>query len=190
MAINLTDALGQPAAPEAAPVPEAPAAPEEGGIPPAVLEIPEMSALLAGTPPATWVERGDESPEVQVVMQNKDALMDAGFGLFGSNDGQTVVFFNGHYVQPEELQAADKLGKLRQFAVPFSELKASLSGATSGAALEAPSAPPSASAAPPGAGFEKKLATRRMKNLAVGSPTSGPSPGAGRILNSIMAPVV
>lgn len=183
MAINLTDALGQPAAPEAPP--------DEGGIPPAVLEIPEMSALLAGTPPATWVERGDESPEVQVVMQNKDALMDAGFGLFGSNDGQTVVFFNGQYVQPEELQAADKLGKLRQFAVPFSELKASLAPASgSPEAPAAPSAPPSASAAPPGAGFEKKLATRRMKNLAVGSPTSGPSPGAGRILNSIMAPVV
>lgn len=189
MALDLQSVLGQPATPEAAPAPT-PAAPDEGGgIPDAVLEIPEMAAILQGTPPAVWVQRQDQSPEVQVVMQNKDALVDAGFGFLGSKDGQTVAFFNQQFVSPEEMQAADNTGKLKEFATAFSDLKASLSGASSEAAPSA-SAPPQMGAEAPSAGFEKKLATKRLKNLSGGTPSSGPAPGQGRLLNSILSPTV
>lgn len=170
--------------PETAPAPEV--TPEEVAIPDAVLEIPEIAALLQGTPPAVWADRNDPSPEVQTIVENAPALTEAGFGFLGSKNGTDVVLFNTTFVSPEEIQAADNKGKIREYTTAFSDLKASLAPATG--AQEAPSAPaaPSMAAASPGAGFDKKLATKRLKNLAVGGPTSGQSPGAGRILNSIL----
>lgn len=188
MALDLSTVLG---APPAAPAPEAPAeSTEEVAIPDAVLEIPEIAALLQGTPPAIWTTRGDPSPEVATVIENLDAMVASGFGFYGGKDGETTVLFNTQHVSPEEIQAADNKGKLREFATSFAELKADL--APAGSAPEAPSAaaPPSMAAASPGAGFDKRVATKRLKNIAVGSPTSGPSPGAGRLMNSILTPTV
>lgn len=47
-------------------------------------------------------------------------------------------------------------------------------------------------AAPQGstAGVQRKLATARLGNMQPGAPTSGPAPGAGRLLNAILKPVI
>jgi hypothetical protein len=61
---------------------------------------------------------------------------------------------------------------------------------------QAPSAPPVAQAggpaptAMPPAPTPSRVTTQRKQNLTAGSPTSGPRPGAGRVLNEIMKPVV
>jgi hypothetical protein len=192
MPIDLTSVLGQPA--EAPAVPEAPApVPEDGGaVPDAVLQIPEMAGLLEGTPPAVWTSRDDQSPEVQTIAQNADALQQAGFGFYGSKDGQTTVLFNTLHVSPEELQAADAKGKLRDFATPFAELQAAFSqGLGSEASPESAGAPlPQVSAGPANVPLDKKLATKRLQNLAIGDPTSGPTPGQGRLLSSIVTPTI
>lgn len=190
MPIDLTSVLGQPTGTPEAPapaVPEAPAA-EGGDIPDAVLQIPEMAGLLQGTPPAVWTSPDDQSPEVQTIVQNADALQQAGFGFYGGNDGQTTVMFNTQHVSAEELKAADAKGKLRDYATPFSELQSAYGA---GAAPEAAGAPPAeVPAGPANVPLDKKLATKRLQNLAIGDPTSGPTPGQGRLLSSIVTPTV
>lgn len=203
MPIDLTSVLGAaPAAPAPAPdASAAPAAPGEGsgesGIPEAVLQIPEFSGLLEGKPAAVYVENGFKSPETEVIMQHSKELADAGFGFYPGKDGKTNVVFNTQFISPAEIQKADAAGKLRDVATPFEELKASFDAVTggsqpapdAGAAPDASAAPAASSPALPApapAGVNKKLATARVNNVVPGAPTSGPTPGQGRILNSLL----
>jgi len=52
----------------------------------------------------------------------------------------------------------------------------------------APMAAPSVK--PPAASIQRKIMGQRVKNLSPGAPTSGSQPGAGRLMNQIMQPVV
>lgn len=196
MPIDITSVLGAPSAPVSAPAPVSPPAEippsTEGGIPEDVLALPEFSGLLEGKPAAVYVDKGFQSPETQVIMQHTKELADAGFGFYTSQDGKTNVIFNTQYVSPEEIQKAEADGKLRDLATPFTELKASFDAVTGAAAPPDASAPPAAASvsspapAPAPAGVQKKLASARLKNVTPGGPTSGPVPGQGRILNSIL----
>ena len=185
--------LGAPAS-APAPAPAAPEGGDEGSIPEAVLEIPEFSGLLEGKPAAVYVDNGFKSPETDTIMQHTDELAQAGFGFYPGKDGKTNVVFNTQFISPEEIQKADAEGKLRDIATPFAELKASfdsvIGSGTSGAAPSDAAAPAPASSpalpAPAPASVSKKLATQRVNNVAPSSPTSGPVPGQGRILNSIL----
>ncbi len=59
------------------------------------------------------------------------------------------------------------------------------------APLAAPlSAPPAPQVAQAPAGVQRGLSKARLTNMQPGAPTSGPSPGAGRLLNQILKPVV
>jgi hypothetical protein len=189
--------LGAPTAP--APEDSAP-----GGIPDAVLAIPEFIGLLQGKPAAVSIDKNDPSPESALIGENQPALFEAGFGFYPARDGVTHVMFNTQYVSQQDIEKADASGKLEEVAVPFGELQASFEVAAGRAASEgsapasgeAPAAAPEAGGpaqvapAPPAASLDKKLATARIKNLAPGGPSSGPVPGQGRILNSILAPTV
>jgi hypothetical protein len=53
------------------------------------------------------------------------------------------------------------------------------------AAMSSPSGPQGLPA-----GAQRSLAGARIKALQPGAPTSGPEPGAGRLLNQILRPVV
>lgn len=185
--IDLTSVLGSPSAPE---TPSG----TETGIPEDVLALPEFSGLLEGKPAAVLVPKGFKSPETDVIMAHSKELANAGFGFYPSADGKTSVFFNTQYLSPEDLQKADAAGKLAEIATPFEELKASFDSVTGGTpapeAGAAPAAAPAALPAPAAPSLDKKLATARIKNVAPGSPTSGPSPGSGRILNAILKPTV
>lgn len=175
-----------PVAPPTAPVEAEPEIPEE------VLAIPAMNGLLQGQPAAVYATEGEKDPAIATVLANMQPLMAAGFNFYRALDGKTNVIFNEQYISAADIQKADKEGKLQEVAVPFSELNESFNQAMgkppAGAPPGAP-APPMAGGAP-AAGLDKKLATARLKNLAVGPPSAGPAPGQGRLLNSIMQPAV
>lgn len=166
------------------------------------MRVPAFSAVVAGQPAAVSASLAemDKSPEAEVLRKHKDEMMQAGLGLYRSLSGDIGVIFNNFYISPEELKAADKAGALQQVAPPLQQVNQSV--ATSGdqhpvlthsgqvpASFATPPPPvmPTSSAAPkPAAAAQAKLSNQRAKNVQVGSPTSGPRPGAGRILNSIM----
>jgi hypothetical protein len=185
--------------------PPAPAAEDgAGGIPDAVLAIPEFSGLLQGKPAAVSIDKNDPSPESALIGENQPALFDAGFGFYPAKDGVTHVMFNTQFIDQAAIEKADAEGALDQVAVPFGELRASFEVAAGRAASEgsappteaAPAAAPEAGGpaqvapAPPAASLDRKLATARIKNLTGGGPSSGPTPGQGRLLSAISAPTV
>lgn len=177
------------------------------GIPDEILQIPAMQAVLAGSPAAVSapLTTFEKRPEALAIIKNKDALLRAGFGLYKSLAGDTGVIFNTFHMHEQELQAADKAGKLLQIAPSFDQVNQSVATAgpdthpllQAGEAPQGPKGPPmaappqmNAAPAPSPASVQNKLSTARTKNLAMGSPTSGSQPGAGRLLNNILKPVI
>lgn len=198
--------------PTTAPAPDAAPAPQEK-MPGALLKIPAMHGLMTGSPGAVsdnikdFSKRGD----AKVLTDNKDWLTRAGFGFYRSLDGGTGVVFNLLYVHPEELKAADAAGKLKEVAPDFDSVNHAIS--KSGRAHPALSAgpvpaglkgapvpqppqiaqvppPPTTPIPPPSAAAQQSLQSARTTNLQPGSPTSGPVPGAGRLLNQVLKPVL
>lgn len=200
MAIDANDI--QPAAP--ADRDEEPKEAKGGeGLPEALLkEAPALQLLLNGSPPATFAPTDAEFPELKTVAKHIKDLGKAGFGVYGTKDGSNVVVFNGLYITPDEVKAADEAGQLEAIAAPYGELRTALEGgAASAGATEAspeapggiptPSALPAAPAGPqPPAATQNRIASKRLSNVSLGSPTSGPAPGQGRILNNIAKPVI
>ena len=195
-----------PAAPEA---PEAEEAAPEAALPDALIQIPAVQAVFAGTPPAVSVKMKNTGSrqEIKTIVENKDALLEAGMGFYRSLSGELGVMFNALKVSGEDLKAADKQGTLRSLAPDFdlvnhevSKLGIDHPAFNTAEPVGAPAAPVSAVAPqsaggqlplmpPPPAAVQRRLAQQRMKNLTVGAPTSGAAPGAGRILNQILKPV-
>jgi hypothetical protein len=153
------------------------------------------------------LEEFTKRPEGQAIQQNLPALQQMGMGLYRSLGGDVGVVFNRFYISGEEITEADKAGKLTDVAPPFDSVNAAVGkmGAKEHPALKerqvpegfktapVPNPPQSASpvSAPKPASEQEVQAQRaRMKNMAMGAPTSGPKPGAGRTLNAILKPVV
>lgn len=176
----------------------------EGGVdlPDELIQIPAMQAVVAGSPGAfsAVLSQFEKRPEAKIIASNRDNLMKAGFGLYRSLDGQTGVVFNQLFVSPDEVKAADQAGELAAIAPPFDQLNMEVGQA--GAAnpvlaesarpegFKAGAAAPATGPAPMPASAQKSVATKRANNLQLGSPTSGPVPGEGRLLNTILKPVV
>lgn len=195
------------------------------GLPDELLQIPALQALMAGTPPAlsATLKEFQTNPAAQLIVKNKDDLMRAGLGFYRSLSGQVGVIFNQFHLHPQDLQAADKAGKLGTLAPSFDSVNHEVSKSgpqnpvlASGNVPGGPKPPtvkgppqtasgmlapaneagptPSPAAAPmpsPGAGkIQQKIMGARLANVNPGSPTSGPVPGQGRILNNILKPVV
>lgn len=190
-------------APSEAPV-EAPEAGQAGGLSSDLLKIPAIQGLIAGEPGAVSVpiEEFSKRSEAKLLVEQKDSLMKAGMGFYRSLDGDTGVVFNRLYVNGEQIKQADQAGQLQEVAPPFDAVNQALAKAglahpalsSEGPPAGAPQAPiptpPQASGAPMPASAQRKLATARVANLAPGGPTSGASPGAGRLLNSILKPAI
>jgi hypothetical protein len=182
-------------------------------MPEALLRIPAMQGLMTGSPGAVSDSIKDfaKRDDAGVLTKNKDWLTQAGFGFYRSLDGDTGVVFNMLYVHPEELKAADAAGKLKEVAPDFDSVNHAIG--KSGRAHPALSAgpvpkglkgapipqappqmaqvpPPTANVPPPSAAAQRSLMGARVNNLTQGSPTSGPVPGAGRLLNQVLKPVL
>jgi hypothetical protein len=164
-----------------------------------------MQALMAGSPPAasTNLKTAAESPLGQLVAQNVDPLKRAGFGFYRSQDGELGVMFNQLKINPEEIVQADQQGNLLQIAPPIEQVEQAvladpaanpvLSGTDpSGAAMPpAPGGGPSAlEVAALGAGGGGAPTGPTPTQAQLGSPTSGPKPGAGRVTNTLLKQVV
>jgi hypothetical protein len=168
--------------------PEAPAAETSSELPDEVLQIPAISALLTGSPPATFATSESQSPELAVLEKNIEGLTNSGFGLYRSQDKSKIVLFNNLVITPDEIKEADASGKLESIAVPFDELNGAMAeGFQAGAPNSSAPAP---AGTPPSSSAQKKTQTARLKNVQAGSPTEGARPGQGRILNNIAKTVV
>lgn len=199
-----------PTAPAAAPPPSEPEEAAETQLPEELLAIPAVQAVFAGTPPAVSMKiaNAGQRPEVKAIAENKDALLGAGMAFYRSLSGELGVMFNILKLNPEDLKAADKRGVLRQIAPDFDLVNhevsklgtqhPAFSAGEPGAAVPpamSVGAPQAASgqlslSPPPPASVQRRLAQERLKNLTLGAPSTGPAPGAGRLLNSVLKPVV
>lgn len=166
-------------------------------IPEDVLAIPAVYGLLNGAPPAVYVERTRKDPEIQTVVKHQKELVDSGFGFYQTKNGKYTVFYNGAYVSPDELKKEDAAGTLTETVAYYGDVKQTFDSALGGTAPESGGAPlpgepaaatPAATAggSPPSSRVQNTLATARVNNLNPGSPTSGPVPGRGRILNNVL----
>lgn len=170
-------------------------------LPDELLKIPAMQAIFAGQPAAfsALITDFEKLPEAKVIASNKDNLMRAGFGMYRSLDGARGVVFNSLHLSPDEVKAADQAGQLQTVAPPFAELNSAIAQSGEGNPVlnaQVPPGPKQSASAPVApvqplpAGAQKTLTSKRAQNLQLGSPTSGPEPGAGRLLNNILKPVL
>lgn len=161
------------------------------GIPDDVLALPIMAGLLQGAPPAVWAPIGTKGPEVSVVLKNAPALNKAGFGFYRDDKGGLDVFYNTRFISPELVKKAAEKGKLKDVASPLEEVSSQINGSVGApAGVVEPGAVPAASVAAATGMPDTPLNTARLNNVQPGSPTSGPQPGAGRILNNISKPTI
>lgn len=161
---------------------------DTSGIPAEVLELPIMRGLLEGAPPAVWAPIGTKGPEVATVLKHGEALKEAGFGFFRDDKEKLDVFYNMRFVSPDLVKKAAEKGKLKEVASPLLEVSAQLNGAVGAPAGVVE--PASAGGMPSSVPVDSPLNTQRVNNLSPGGPTSGPQPGAGRVLNQILTPTV
>lgn len=225
------ESLVTPLAPSAA-VPPAPTdvAPADAGAAPAeddttplpdeLLKIPAFQALFAGSPPALSfdIAKSKNREETKLVVDNKDALMAAGIGFYRALSGKTGVMFNQLRVHGEDIQAADKMGKLQVIAPDFDAVNHAVAksglknpvlavsgvpggpasprsggaGVASGSPQASPAPSPLPLPSPGGSGSRgaQRLLAKRVSSLEPGSPLSGPVPGAGRLMTQILKPVL
>lgn len=158
---------------------------------------PVVQAVSAGVVPAVSGPAAGGNPILDEIANANEALIASGLDLYQSVDGQTAVLFNPKMVSGDEIAAADQSGQLAAVAVPFEQVVLGMTGqempaASTGKPVAQP--PPikgtpegfvSPGAATRGPGrVTQSLMKQRLKNLS-GGPESGPSPGAGRIVNGI-----
>lgn len=194
--------------------PQEDTAPSPVALPPALLKMPAMQALVAGSPAAVSDNIKDFSKrgEAKLFVEHKDALAKAGFGFYRSLSGDIGVVFNMLHLHPQDLIAADKAGQLKTLAPDFDVVDHAVSksghnnpvlsrqsvpnGPAAPRAVMPPqmnsggAMPPAPAASAPPASAQRKALQARISSLNPGAPTSGPAPGQGRLLASIMKPVV
>lgn len=175
---------------------------KSGAISDELLQIPAMQALFAGQPPAvsTSIREFSKRPEAKIIEDNKDAIQRAGVGFYRSLAGDLGVLFNQLHIAGQDLIEADKAGRLMEIAPPFDEVNQAVSMSGEGNPVLSAQVPGGAKTAnvpapapiptPAPASVQNKLTTARLKNISPGAPTSGPQPGAGRILNTLLKPAV
>lgn len=176
----------------------------DGGLSDELLQIPAVQGLMAGSPAAisATIDDFQKRPEANIIIQQKPALMKAGIGFYRALDGGTGVVFNQSYLSGDELKAADKAGQLAQIAPPFDVVNSEIakSGAnnpvinaappTAFRTAPVPEVPQTANVSSASSGVQTQSQRARVKNLQPKGPISGPKPGAGRLLNTVLTPVI
>jgi hypothetical protein len=196
-------AAGAPTpAPSASSQAQVPQPAGQAALPDELLNQPVMQALMAGSPAAVSasIEAAQQTEFGQMVSQFGPQMQQAGFGFYRSQSGDLGVVFNQLFLPPEEIQKADQAGTLIEIAPPLDQVEQAILGdpnANPVLQAQTPGAPPmpgQGGAAPqagaPPRATPSRVTTQRKQNLTAGSPTSGARPGAGRLLNEILKPVV
>jgi|SRR6266568_2174378 len=185
---------------------------QAAALPYEILKRPIFMALIAGAPPALSARIGkghDDNPAFEVIKKHKDLLQQAGFGFYKSLSGHFGVIYNSLYIHLQDIQAADKVGQLQHIAPPADAIHHAIGKSGLANPILRVNQPPGApaqqrSTTPPQTasgllpvpsqqatpGVQNKGQQARLTSLKAGGPLTGPSPGAGRLLNNILKPVV
>lgn len=147
-----------------------------------------MAGLLDGSTPALSldIKATKDTPTGAAIASAMPSLLKAGIGAYRALDGKTGVLFNQQAIHANDIKAADKQGKLLELAPPLDSLQA----ATEQPSPSAATPPQSNTGMIPPAPPSKALKSARVNAVKPGSPTSGPKPGAGRLQNMVMQPVI
>lgn len=191
----------EPVTPETAAAPaSAPETDQKPPIAPELLQIPAIAGLFAGTPPAfsAQLKNLQKSPELDLIVKNKEGLMQSGIGFYRSLSGNVGVMFNRMAIHDEAIKQADKAGKLLEVAPPFDSVNQQVGASatppgapTSGGLAQPPPVnPPQSSTAPMPAGAQRDLLKSRVMQLQPQAATKGPNAGQGGLLKSILKPVL
>lgn len=159
---------------------------ESSEVPAEILALPIVGSLLDGSTPAIYNESGAKSKEIDTVIKNGKSLKEIGIEFFHDPKAKLDLAYNTQYIDPAFVKAAAAKGKLKEIAESYTEVSARINAAI---------APASVGAAPMGGSTEMNLpntpvTTARINNLQPGSPTSGPAPAQGRVLNSLLRPTI
>lgn len=169
-----------------------------------------VKKVMTGEIPGVLVRPGIYYPKASKIAESSEALLDAGMDFYKALDSSTV-FFNPRSISEAQIQEADRNGQLVNLVPDYETLSGEKPAKPTpaiakrlreqmGVAGEAPTSiipapaggantlPPASGG--PSAAEEAELAGKRVANVSPGSPTSGPRPGAGRILNSLLKPAV
>jgi len=199
---------------------EAAATPAPSSIPDAgKLEIPDalksnkaFKDVLTGAIPGVVVAAGQYYPSAGPAVKHMEDVLKLGLDFYFAYDNSTALF-NPAKITEQELQAADKAGKLNQVLPDYGVLTGEkpeappANGAANGAPAGSPSAPTlgaeapaptnqpgaaalNASVPPPDPKILSQLNMARIKNVTPGSPSSGPVPGSGRVLTGLLKPAI
>lgn len=189
-------------------------------LPSTVAAIPAIKGLEVGAPPAFRVPPGEFYPSLEPLVDNIDKVLEAGLDIMELPNGDSVVFNPAMIDKEEIALAAQtgkleqmipdygsisgespstneseinrltkKLEKMPGKLARLQKEEEPVSGVPPGAPLgSAP--PPPLSIPPPPPSTTSSIQRQRLQGLVPGGPTSGPVPGSGRILNSLLRPTV
>lgn len=175
--------------------------------------MPVVRSIAVARPPAVRLPPGHYFPELSALGKKLPNLLQSGFDVYRASTDD-LVLFNPLAMPLEELQAIDQKGKLAELVPDYGTLTnqlpkemtdeeavqqvseseeierglASLGGeapapATGGMPAQTPVPPPNPAAT-------SALNRTRVQAMQPGSPTSGPAPGAGRVLNGLLKPAL
>lgn len=200
----LAEITPAPTATAPATTPAAPKAPKMPELPEEVQKNPVVKEVLQGKIPGVLVRPNIYYPKAYKLAENYESLLGVGLDFYFAKDESTALF-NPAKISEQELQAADQKGMLTKVLPDYETLSGERpqkppKGVRVGYGLDQPGGiPPTPGAGPGGAAagspamippaggnLDNKLATKRVQNLNVASagPTSGPNPGAGRVINT------
>lgn len=162
---------------------------------PSVVQIPAVQAVIQGSPPGIAFPKGMKTPAIKMMVQNKDALLQAGLSFYRPKDKSIeAVMFNEASMSSSQVEALDKAGVLKDFFPPFLPesdpfLQADREAGGEGAPAGSPTGVgPTASgtlAKPASAKAQAKIGQARKENITPDSPADSAKPGSGSILNAI-----
>ena len=167
-------------------MPEGGTTPQDS-LPPAVSKNPAVALILEQKIPGVLFPANVDYPRGDELSQHAQTLIDIGLGVYIDKQQNSVVF-NPVVVSVEEVEKAGEAGELEQLFPEYGKLTGETPTNSSAAPMNSASVlPPSPSGAIPKqtASAANSTNNARLKNMTPGAPTSGPFPGAGRVVNTL-----
>jgi len=183
-------------------------------LPPAVANVPAVKLVSIGAPPAVRVGPGEYYPEIDPVIDHMDTVLSSGLDVYHAMDN-SMVLFNPLFIQEAELQYLDQNGQLQDVVPDYGQVTgnqpqeipddqiaafvdrgdamAAKLNELSGPGEEEVSVQPAGQPTPvpqPSPAEQAAVVDNQSRAMRAfgGSPTSGPHPGGGRLLNALLQP--
>jgi hypothetical protein len=179
-----------------------------------VANVPAVKLVSIGAPPAVRVGPGEYYPEIDPVIDHMDTVLSSGLDVYHAMDN-SMVLFNPLFIQEAELQYLDQNGQLQDVVPDYGQVTgnqpqeipddqiaafvdrgdamAAKLNELSGPGEEEVSVQPAGQPTPvpqPSPAEQAAVVDNQSRAMRAfgGSPTSGPHPGGGRLLNALLQP--